>query len=54
MKYDLESARRGVKDIYGDWIGDVCPCAKNALVDMTYSLKQNAMAEFWTFNSLLV
>ena len=53
MQHDLESARRGVKDIYGDWIGDVCPCANNALVDMTYSLHQGAMAELWTFNSLI-
>ena len=53
MEHDVHSARRGVKDIYGGWIEGVCPCANNALVDMTYSLHQGAMAELWSFNSLM-
>lgn len=53
MQHDVLSARRGVKDNYSDWVEQVCPCAANALVDMTYSLHEGAMAEFLTFNSLI-
>jgi len=54
MQRDLDSARRGVKEIYGSWINEVCPCAANALVDMTYSLHKGRMVEFENFNSLIL
>ena len=53
MQRDLNSARRGVKELYTDWVGKVCPCAAHALVDMTYSLHEGGMEEFVNFNSLM-
>ena len=49
---DVYRAREGVKDLYGDTI--TCPCAENVLVDMTYNLGEAGLAEFTTFNALIM
>ena len=51
MNQDVERARQGAKNIYGDSV--TCPCAQNVLVDMTYNLGEAGLAQFTTFNSLI-
>ena len=41
MMQDVERAREGVRNIYGDSVK--CPCAENVLVDMTYNMGERAL-----------
>ena len=52
MMKDVYHARQSVKNIYGDSVS--CPCAENVLVDMTYNLGEAGLAEFTSFNALII
>mmetsp|Transcript_28283 Transcript_28283/g.34988 ORF Transcript_28283/g.34988 Transcript_28283/m.34988 type:complete len:255 (+) Transcript_28283:784-1548(+) len=51
LHHDLDKARSGMHDLYGDHVD--CACAQNVLVDMTYTLGEQTMSDFTSFNTLM-